>query len=222
MLKVYNRFVFGLGLDYDLSKPTQELRLNAWVEPVLRALEDRCARFLIANVEEKVEEMFSASFDRFLDNIDIEIKPRFTLNSHSSLENTNKTLIPYRDWDHANFLSKVIRNTINNVDINTLEIKVIRMFQSELSTKMKKLGRSIEKLVDKKASNGPYGVAQTEVEIKQIEDMLNIGHSVVAAVYVLWHVSNILLLIFFSFFSFFKIYIYKTFTFICIRRYVII
>jgi hypothetical protein len=40
------------------------------------------------------------------------------------------------------------------------------------------------------SAGGVQGVAVTDLERKQVEEMLNIGHSVAAAVYVIWHVSH--------------------------------
>ena len=197
-----------MGQNYDLSTVTQELRLNHWVEPIFLKLQEFNSRFLSVNVDEKLEEMYVMSFDKVLENIQIDIQPKYTLSSYtsttfsssssssSSSKNVPKnTLSSYPVWEYANFISKFLRNIINNIDIYTLDIKIARMFQSNLSVRMRSIAKPLEKIAlarrmvvpDLKVSDVPGEVENKEV--RMVEEMLNIGHLVTAAVYASWHVS---------------------------------
>ena len=152
------------------------------------------------------------SFDKVLENIQIDIQPKYTLSTYttsstttsfssssSSSSTTSKntpknTLVTYPVWEYSNFISKFLRNIINNIDIYTLDIKIARMFQSNLSVRMRSIAKPLEKIaLGRKmvVSDVPVEVENKveNKEVRMVEEMLNIGHLVTAAVYASWHVS---------------------------------
>ena len=198
VLKVYTHIIAGLGKNYDLSTVTQELRLNHWVEPIFLKLQEFNSRFLSVNVDEKLEEMYVMSFDKVLENIQIDIQPKYTLSTYTSSSSSSSsssknipknTLASYPVWEYSNFISKFLRNIINNIDIYTLDIKIARMFQSNLSVRMRSIAKPLEKIaLGRKMVSDVPGEAENK-EVRMVEEMLNIGHLVTAAVYASWHVS---------------------------------
>jgi hypothetical protein len=189
ILKVYGRIIAGLGGNYDLAQISQEMRLNHWLEPVFKKLEEKFPRFLKSNVEEKLEEMNSASFDNLLNRMSIEVVPRYPLRSIKdkkvSPEPKSSTLSSsYPVWDQANFVSKLLRNTISNIDVYTVENKIVRTYQSALALRMRGLAKPLEKLAMLDV------VGRNEREIRILEDMLNLGQDITAAIYSIWHVSS--------------------------------
>ena len=154
-------------------------------------LQEFNSRFLSVNVDEKLEEMYVMSFDKVLENIQIDIQPKYTLSTYSSSKNTPKnTLATYPVWEYSNFISKFLRNIINNIDIYTLDIKIARMFQSNLSVRMRSIAKPLEKIALARKMVGSDVPGEVEnKEVRMVEEMLNIGHLVTAAVYASWHVS---------------------------------
>jgi hypothetical protein len=165
--KTYERISKGLGSGFDSSANVQELRLNNWVSPVYARLQRRFVRFLASNVEEKLEELSEISFDKLISNLKVDISPSYELNfigadGLSKSEDTSIQSDLYPPWNLSNFIVKILRNTASCIDLQILESKVSKMFQEDLSMKMRKLGKYLEKIGDK-------GVGSKSVsEIKQV------------------------------------------------------
>ena len=69
--KAYDRLSKGLGADFDTSSSVQELRLNNWVAPIYARLQRRFVRFQASNVDDMIEEMTEASFDKILRRVKV-------------------------------------------------------------------------------------------------------------------------------------------------------
>lgn len=179
---IYDRFSKGLGSNYDMTNSVQDLRLNSWVTPVYARLQRRFVRFLASNVEDKMEEMSSSSFDKVLNKVQIEVVPRYLLSEIATLESH-----VYPPWNLASFIIKMLRNSLTESEYISIEAKVANKFQNDLADKMRVIGRSLEKIFYEKLSTGKV---LNEKELKQVEDMLNIGHSVVAGILTIWHVRH--------------------------------
>ena len=77
-----------------------------------------------------------------------------------------------------------MRNVAATIAVPALEMRVSGAFQTAISDRMKPLGKSLERLTNnRKTSLG-------EKERFQVEDMLNLGHLSVAAVYALWQIRH--------------------------------
>lgn len=180
---IYDRFSKGLGANYDMSNNVQDLRLNSWVTPVYARLQRRFVRFLASNVEDKMEEMSSSSFDKILEKVSVEVTPRYLLSEIAISEPSSM----YAPWNLASFIIKMLRNSLTQSEYLSIEAKVASKFQNMLANKMRAIGRALEKAFYESLSvNRPLN----EKEIKQVEEMLNIGHSVVAAVLTIWHIRH--------------------------------
>lgn len=71
--KVYDRLSKGLGADFDTSANVQELRLQNWVSPIYARLQRRFVRFQASNVDDQIEEMTEASFDKLLRRVKVSV-----------------------------------------------------------------------------------------------------------------------------------------------------
>lgn len=169
-----------MGMGYDTTEGVQEMRLNHWVDPVFKKMQTLCPGFNTLSVEERLEEMYASAFDEMLSKIKLELSTKYMLPDTTISAKESNTTHP--SWEYANFISKLIRNTFSNIELSTLDNKVLRMYQSELSTRMRRVGHQIEKI----ASDNR--IAAADKDIVAVEDMLNIGHLVVAGVYTIWHV----------------------------------
>jgi hypothetical protein len=78
-MKFYDRIAMGLGADFDTSSQTQDVRLRLWVEPVFARMQRRFPKFVPSYVEEEVEKMNNEKFMNFLNAVNIEISPTYTL-----------------------------------------------------------------------------------------------------------------------------------------------
>ncbi len=126
--------------------------------------------------------------------------------SGSILEaSSNDPSFYYPSWEAASFISKIIRNVVATIDvIPALESKVAGAFQSDLSDRMKPLAKPLEKVASAYCNVGPStaiggggshsSATQLSVlgakELKQVEEMLNLGHDAVAAVYATWQIRH--------------------------------
>jgi hypothetical protein len=125
-------------------------RVSNWISPVYARLQRRFVRFATASVEEKVEEIFSASFDQLIDKLSMEVSPRYFLSgpldstvyeSYSSggnrpdgnadasdesvLSSSNAT--PYPPMNLAALVIKILRNSVSCcMDITSLESRAFR------------------------------------------------------------------------------------------------
>jgi len=61
---MYTRLSMSLGSDFDTSSASHLMRVSNWVSPVYARLQRRFMRFQAGVVEEKVDEMNNAAFDR--------------------------------------------------------------------------------------------------------------------------------------------------------------
>ena len=147
---MYERLGRSLGGDFDLSASVQELRLNNWIAPIYARLQRRFVRFVSSNVEEKLEEIFDASYETMLDKVIIDIDPKYTLPS-ASVDTTikAKTTDQYPAWDLAEYIVKIIRNSISSIDAPSIDAKISNKFQSNLSKNMRRLAKAVEKLSDR-------------------------------------------------------------------------
>jgi hypothetical protein len=183
--RVYERLGRALGSDFDMSAAVQELRLNNWVSPIYARLQRRFVRFVASNVEEKLEELTDASYETMLSSVVVDIFPKYFLpSSSSSPAPPMQPADQYPAWMLAEYIIKVIRNAVSSIDIPSIEAKISNKFQTDLSRRMRLLGKSIERLVGRDCAS------LEQKDIKQIEDMLNIGHASTGAVYCLWHIRH--------------------------------
>ena len=180
---IYDRFSKGLGSSYDMSNSVQDLRLNSWVTPVYARLQRRFVRFLASNVEDKMEEMSSTSFDKILEKLKVEVTPRYLLSEIAKPEPNGI----YAPWNLASFIIKMLRNSLTQSEYISIEAKVAGKFQNDLANKMRSIGRALEKVF---YDNLSVSKSLNEKETKYIEEMINVGHSVVAAVLIIWHIRH--------------------------------
>ena len=110
----------------------------------------------------------------------------------------------YPAWETASFIGKVMRNVVATLDvISALESKTMGSFQSDLADRMKPLAKPLEKLAAAYCNigkSGSMGSSQSsdavqisvlgEKDLKRVEEMLNIGHAAVAAVYAVWQIRH--------------------------------
>jgi len=183
---IYDRLNKNLGSNYDMSNSVQDLRLNSWVTPVYARLQRRFVRFLASNVDDKMEEMTSTSFDKILEKVNIDVTPRYLL-SNIAISEPNSIYAP---WNLASFIIKMLRNTLtssSSSEYMSIEAKVASKYQNVLAYKMRGIGKSLEKVFyDNLSVNKPLN----EKEIGQVEEMINIGHCVVSAVLTIWHIRH--------------------------------
>jgi hypothetical protein len=144
-------------------------------------LQRRFVRFIPGNLEEKLEEINGCSFENILDKIPIKIVPNYSLKNSDFVENNIEA---YPSWLLADFFIKVIRNSITSIDPPSIESKVVKKFQNDLAKEMRKIGKSLESLELKSFMD------LNEKELDQVQRMLNIGHILVAAVYIILHVRH--------------------------------
>ena len=180
--RAYERLCRGLGSEFDMSASVQELRVNNWVSPVYARLQRRFVRFLAGNVDEKLEEIYGDSFDNMLEKVSIALKPAYSVTD--GREDSSSLLGQYPVWLLSDFIIKIIRNSLASCDIPSIESKVVKMFQNKLSTDMRKLAKALEKMNDR----GNSDLSMKDVE--QIEQILNIGHASVSAVYCIWQIRH--------------------------------
>lgn len=183
--RVYERLGRSLGGDFDLSASVQELRLNNWIAPIYARLQRRFVRFVSSNVEEKLEDIFDASYEAMLDKVTLDIDPRYTLPS-ASVDTTMKAKATdqYPAWDLAEYIVKIIRNSVSSIDAPSIDAKISNKFQSDLSKKMRRLAKAVEKLSDKN-----FALLDLN-EVALVENMLNIGHASAGAVFCMWHIRH--------------------------------
>ena len=174
----YRRLSGGLGEGFDSSEDTQQMRVSSWEDPVHARLQRRFVRFLASNVEEKSEEILSQAFDRLMDRVRLRTPARHTLSS--SPEKV------YTPWELSQFVTKVLRNVAQYVDLSSLAPKVSKRMQEEVAPEMGRLSQPLERLMERNY------FALSDKELGIAEDMLNLGHLTVAGVLALWQVrSNI-------------------------------
>jgi hypothetical protein len=207
----YTRISRGLGADFDSSIETQELRTNSWVSTVYARLQRRFVRFLAGNVEETVEEQNIAAMDQLIDRIPLKVSPRYSLQEYKKIakmeseeegsgdENEETgTDFYYAPWELCNFILKIVRNVVaDSNDRTRLEPKLVRHFQKVLSTKMRKASKLLSELAINEIIPWKTILPKNEKEriqfeesISIVEDMLNLGHSAVAAILTIWHVRH--------------------------------
>jgi hypothetical protein len=91
-------------------------------------------------------------------------------------------------WDLAAFVLKVLRNSMGALSteegLSSLESKVNRMFRNSISPRMRDLLRPLESV----ALNQPTFLSADEAS--QAEELLNIGHEGVAAVFAIWQIRH--------------------------------
>lgn len=68
--------------------------------------------------------------------------------------------------------------------MSSIEAKMARKFQYVMSEKMRPLGRPLERITNQRVN------VLSPKEEKQIEDMLNVGHTTAAGVYTIWHIRH--------------------------------
>ena len=166
-------------------------------------------RFVASNVEEKLEELNDASYEgekldfpilhfpcrklyiiviqslAMLDKVSIDIYPKYILPSATFDASLGlKPTDQFPAWNLADYIVKIIRNSISSIDTPSIDAKVSNKFQSDLSKSMRRLGKTVEKLSDKNFAQ--LGAK----EVAQIEDMLNIAHTSVGAVFCMWHIRH--------------------------------
>lgn len=203
--RVYGRVSRSLGADFDSSAATQEMRVSNWISPVYARLQRRFVRFASASVEEKVEEIFSNAFDQLIDKLSMEISPRYLLsgpldsavyetssNDSSSDGNveasddslsSSSNIAPYPPMDVAALIIKILRNSVSCcMDINSLESRALRGMRSYIASEMKPLGKPLEQVYNSRRA------FLSEKESRLVEQMLNLGHSSLAAVFVQWQI----------------------------------
>ena len=178
--RAYRELGKGLGAEFDTSQGTQELRLNNWVSPVYARLQRRFVRFVAGNVEEKLEEIEVDAFESMLRNIVISVEPDYHLYNKGVSKDPND----YPAWKLADFIMKIIRNSISCIDVMSIESKVVRMFQVELSKNMRKLAKILEIIADNDV------IELSAEEVCTVESMLNIGHAATAGVYAIWQIRG--------------------------------
>ena len=177
-----------------MTATSQDMRINNWVSPVFARLERRFVRFQAGNVEDREIEMNSAAFEKLLGKVKLEISPRYSI-SGQNVPRMKKEVVTgveassfdaplYPSWELANFMTKLMRNVVVAVDVKGIEQKVTFAFQDLIATKMRLLGKPLEKMFE---SRQP--VLDTK-GIKQVEEMLNLGHLTAAAVFTLWQIRH--------------------------------
>ena len=169
------------------------MRITNWVSPVFARLERRFVRFQAGNVEDREMEINSAAFDKLLEKVRIEISPKYSISGNNAprkkttetgLEASSFDAPIYPSWELANFVTKLMRNIVVAVDVKGIEQKVTFVYQNIIAQRMKTLGKPLEKIFETK---------QTVLDaksIKQVEEMLNLGHLTVSAVFTLWQVRH--------------------------------
>ena len=138
-----------------------------WVSPVYARLQRRFVRFVGGNVEEKLEELEVDAFESMLRKVAITVEPFYHLSNEGHSKDPNE----YPAWNLTDFILKIIRNSISCIDVMSVESKVVRMFQNEMSKEMRQLSKALEKIVD----TGDVELATKDVNV--VESMLNIGHA---------------------------------------------
>ncbi len=195
--RAYKELSKGLGVEFDTSQGIQELRLNNWVSPVYARLQRRFVRFVGGNVEEKLEEIELDAFETMLRNVAISIEPVYPLYNNDNYNDNNhrqgeeEGSISSKDdpnnypvWKLADFILKILRNSISCIDVESIESKVVRMFQVELSKDMRSLAKALEMIADNDV------LELSSKEINTVEKMLNIGHAATAGVYAIWQIRG--------------------------------
>lgn len=177
-----------------MTAQSQDMRITNWVSPVFARLERRFVRFQAGNVEDRETEINSAAFDKLLEKVKLEISPKYSISGNNvarakkaeitGLEASSFDAPLYPAWELANFVTKLMRNVVVAVDIRGLEQKVTFVFQNLIAKKMRLLGKPLEKI---------FETRQTVLDakaVKQVEEMLNLGHLTVSAVFTLWQVRH--------------------------------
>lgn len=197
----YNRISNSLGGAFDTSASTQEMRRNMWLAPVLARLQRRCVRFSSSAAEERIEELFAATFTKMLDKLKFDVSPRYTLagteekseTAPTSTATDTATALVTADrhkslpaWDLAHFVQKVLRNSVQvTADLAGLESRVCGVLRERLSARIRSLHRPMERIIEEE--NRSF---LSEKKIKIVEDLLNVGHECLAAVWVLWQIRH--------------------------------
>ena len=182
------------------------MRVSNWISPVYARLQRRFVRFATASVEEKVEEIFSASFDQLIDKLSMEVSPRYFLSgpldsavyeSYSSSGNSpdanadasdesvlsSSNATPYPPMNLAALVIKILRNSVSCcMDITSLESRALRGMRSYISSEMKPLGKPLEQVYNSRRA------FLNEKETRMVEQILNLGHSSLAAVFSQWQI----------------------------------
>ena len=192
--RTYSRVSRGLGATYDMTASSQDMRITNWVSPVFARLERRFVRFQAGNVEDREMEINSAAFDKLLEKVKLDISPKYSVSGNNpvrakkpeqiGLEASSLDVPLYPSWELANFVTKLMRNVVVAVDIKGIEQKITFVFQNLIAKKMRMLGKPLEKI---------YETKQSKLDakgIKQVEEMLNLGHLTVSAVFTLWQVRH--------------------------------
>ena len=190
--RTYSKISRGLGSDYDNSEQAVDMRTNSWVSTVYARLQRRFVRFLAANVEETVEEQNSASFERIINRMQIEIDPKYSLSNEAAFGGAREDE-EYPAWKLTAFLMKIIRNIISEEDMERLEPSMSRQFQNEISVKMRRLSRPLAAVAAEADDKYAGKVICPNVDAKQVQqldDFLQSGHESVAAVLTLWQVRH--------------------------------
>ena len=181
---IYDRLSKSLGANFDSSVQTQGLRLSNWVLPVYARLQRRFVRFLSSNVDEKSEEIYNDSFNSFLERIKFDtISPEYSLRTIAS-RGAPGGVLTYTPYELSNFIIKVLRNTVSPSDLPQLESKVVRKYKNDLSTRMRQLGKPLERIAEEQKS------ALDDKETAIVDEMLNVGHATVSAVLSLWQIRH--------------------------------
>ncbi|KAJ1430959.1 hypothetical protein B484DRAFT_46359 [Ochromonadaceae sp. CCMP2298] len=179
----YTILASSLGQGFDKSAANNEMRLNNWVSPVYARLQRRVVRFSASTVEERVEELNNNALDKLIEKLKIQISPRYTLSQ--AAEVVTPGALPA--WELAAFVLKVLRNSLGALGseqaLATLESKVNRMFRVSISARMRDILRPLESV----ALNQPTFLSAEEVAA--VEELVNIGHESVAAVFATWQVG---------------------------------
>lgn len=174
------------------------MRLENWVAPVFARLQRRFVRFSSSNVEEKSDELAQRAFDDLLSSVSVDIYPRYKLQALEAVvkskdiegNSPKSENAAFSAWDQADSIIKLIRNTVIGYDLEmlSLESKLLRTTQNEISSRMRPLGKLLENIFYVWSDNVD-DVQLKSKEFLAVEDMLNIGHSVIAAAYTLWHIK---------------------------------
>ena len=192
--RTYSRVSKGLGATYDMTASSQDMRITNWVSPVFARLERRFVRFQAGNVEDRETEINSAAFDKLLEKVKIEISPKYSISGNNApremkvaatgLEASSSDAPLYPSWELATFVTKLMRNIVVAVDVKGIEQKVTFVFQNIIAQRMKMLGKPLEKIFETRQN------VLDAKGIKQVEEMLNLGHLTVSAVFTLWQVRH--------------------------------
>eukprot|EP01041_Mallomonas_annulata_P001733 gene1733-3351_t len=192
----YSSLNRALSMDKESAALTPDMRLNNWLSPVYARLQRRFVRFLASNVPEKlVEQMSYEVSPSYSLAANININGDGNRNGNRNGDESDESLSPsssstsYAPWELTNFINRLLRVISVSVDLTSVEAKVAVAFKSAVSTRMSSVSSVLERsweqgvrgMLDETGAGTGAGDVPG-VRRQAAEDMLNIGHSTVAAV----------------------------------------